>query len=213
MHCKLEPEGPPDGRKGPSCSSWQTLGTQWEFSLELQVNPQALNSQPRIHAHAGAEETWQGKVSCVAPGGEFSRVSMGSPGELVTGRALQHLSVPLLWFYSKHGCCQQQQMASARFLGVPKVGGCREAQRVTPGPCSNAANRSWCDEDRCPPAVLRGSGTAVPWCACHDAYSFLVARLPRGTGGGFVPTTRTFCETFAALGCSTEWLRSSPFGG
>lgn len=68
MHCKLEPEGPPDGRKGPSCSSWQTLGTQWEFSLELQVNPQALNSQPQIHAHAGAEETWQGKVSCVLRG-------------------------------------------------------------------------------------------------------------------------------------------------
>lgn len=68
VHCKLEPEGSPDGRKGPSCSSWQTLGTQWEFSLELQINPQALNSQPRIHAHAGAEETWQGKVSCVLRG-------------------------------------------------------------------------------------------------------------------------------------------------
>lgn len=201
-------------RKGPSCSSWQTLSTQWEFSLELQINPQALNSQLRIHAHAGAEETWQGKVSCVLHG-SGRRIQPGFRG--VTWRA-EHCNTSqchCCGFTANTGAVSSSRWPLLASSESPrcKAGGCREAQRVTPGPRSIAANRSWCSEDRCPPAVLGGPGTAAPWCACRDAYSFLVARLPRGTGGVFVPTTRTFCETFAALGCSTERLRSSPFRG
>lgn len=75
-------------------------------------------------------------------------------------------------------------MVSLRFLGVPKEG-CREAQGVTPGRRSAAANRLWYRERRChvlAPAVLRAlrvqgqqclgmpvmvnisvSGTRLPW--------------------------------------------------
>lgn len=90
------------------------------------------------------------------------------------------LSATAVVFIAKRGAVSRQQMASVRCLGVPKVRG-RGAQRVTPGLRSAAANRLWYGEDRCPPAVLRGPGTAVPLRACHDAYSFLVARLPWGT--------------------------------
>lgn len=49
-------------------------------------------------------------------------------------------------------------MVSVRFLGVPEEG-CREAQGVTPGHCSAAANRLRYRERRCrvlAPATLPG---------------------------------------------------------